>query len=69
MRKITIDEAIQILKTDNTYRKDVYLVLNKNTRNYFKTGKIGILDVCRIDRAQCNPNTLKADGFTFAFVD
>lgn len=68
MKKITIDEAIQILKTDNTYRKDVYLVLNKNTRNYCKTGKIGILDVCRTDRAQCNPDVLKVEGFTLAFV-
>ncbi len=68
MKKVTINEAIQILKTDNTYRKDIYLVMNKNTRNYYKTGKVGILDVCRTDRTQCNPNTLKEDGFKFAFI-
>lgn len=69
MRRVAIDVAIQILKADSTYRKDVFLVLNKNTRNYHCTGKVGILNVCRTDRAQCNPDALKTDGFTLAFVE
>ena len=50
--------------------KDVYLVQNTNTKGkYYTTGKIGSHSVCRIDRAQCNPNSLKADGFKIAYVE
>lgn len=70
MKRITIDQAREILLTDNTYRKDVYLVQNENTKGkYYTTGKIGSHSVCRIDRSQCNPNALKADGFKIAYVE
>ena len=69
MKRITIDKAKEILLADNTYRKDVYLVQNANTKGkYYTTGKIGIHSVCRVDRTQCNPNGLKADGFKIAYV-
>ena len=69
MKRITIDHAREILRNDNTYRKDVYLVQNSATKGkYYTTGKIGAHSVCRVDRAQCDPNRLKADGFKIAYV-
>ena len=69
MKRITIDQAKDILLADNTYRKDVYLVQNNSTkRKYYTTGKIGCYSVCRVDRGQCNPNNLDVDGFKIAYV-
>ena len=69
MKRITIDQAKKILLNDDTYRKDVYLVQNSTTKGKFcTTGKIGRYSVCRVDRGQCNPNKLDADGFKFAYV-
>ena len=69
MKRITIEQAKEILLTDDTYRKDVYLVQNSTTNGKFcTTGKIGRYDVCRVDRGQCNPNKLDAEGFKFAYV-
>ena len=62
MKRITIDKAREILLKDNTYRKDVYLVQNTNTKGkYYTTGKIGSHSVCRVDRARRDPNSVKAD--------
>lgn len=69
MKRVSITEAVNILKADTTYRKDVYLVQNVITKeNYCTTGKLGNYSVCRVDRAQCNPETLKANGFKIAFI-
>ena len=69
MKRITIEQAKEFLLNDDTYRKDVYLVQNSATKEkYYTTGKIGHYSVCRVDRAQCNPNKLNADGFKFAYV-
>ena len=69
MKRTTIDKAKEILLADNTYRKDVYLVQNANTKGkYYTTGKIGSYSVCRVDKTQCNPNGLKAAGFKIAYV-
>lgn len=69
MKRITINQAKDILLADNTYRKDVYLVQNDTTKGKFcTTGKIGNYSVCRVDRGQCNPNSLDVDGFKIAFV-
>lgn len=69
MKRITIEQAKEILNNDNTYRKDVYLVQNSATKGkFYTTGKIGRYSVCRVDRAQCNPNKLDVEGFKFAYV-
>ena len=69
MKRITIKQAKEILLADSTYCKDVYLVQNSTTKGKFcTTGKIGRYAVCRVDRGQCNPNKLDAEGFKFAYV-
>ena len=69
MKRITIEQAKEFLLNDNTYRKDVYLVQNSTTKGkFYTTGKIGRYSVCRVDRGQCNPNKLDADGFKFAYI-
>lgn len=70
MKRVIIEQAKEILLADNTYRKDVYLVQNTTTKaKYYTTGKIGSHSVCRVDRAQCDPNSLKSDGFKVAYVE
>lgn len=69
MKRITIEQAKNILYNDNTYCKDVYLVQNSVTKEkYYTTGKIGHYSICRVDRTQCNPNKLDVDGFKIAYV-
>ena len=68
MKRITIEQAKEFLLNDNAYRKDVYLVQNSTTKaKFYTTGKIGRYSVCRMDRGQCNPNKLDAEGFKFAY--
>lgn len=70
MKRITIKQAKEILLADNTYRKDIYLVQNGTTKGtFYTTGKIGCYSVCRVDRSQCDPNKLDAEGFKFAYVE
>lgn len=67
--RVTIEKAVQFLLADDSYRKCVYLIQNKRTRNrYYTTGKENGMPVCCVDRAQCRPLTLKADGFKAAFI-
>lgn len=69
MKRITIEQAKQILLSDNTYRKDVYLVQNNVTKKkFYTTEKIGRHSVCRVDRTQCDPNKLDTYGFKIAYV-
>ena len=70
MKRITIEQAKEALLADSTYRKDVYLVQNGTTKGtFYTTGKIGRYSVCRVDRTQCDPNKLNAEGFKFAYVE
>ena len=67
--RVTIEKAVQFLLADDTYRKSVYLIQNKRTRGYYyTTGKENGMPVCCVDRAQCRPEELKADGFKAAFI-
>ena len=67
--RVTIEKAAEFLLADDTYRKHIYLIQNKRTCNhYYTTGKENGMPVCCVDRAQCRPKTLKADGFNAAFI-
>lgn len=65
---VSIEKATDFLLADNTYRKDVYLILNENTTKYAQTDTIHGKAVCRVDRAQCMPSLLKDYGFINAFI-
>lgn len=59
MRRVPIEIAVEYLRNDDTYRKDIYVVLNKRNRNILDcTGRVGKYNVCRVDRGQCDLNRL-----------
>lgn len=67
--RVSIERAVKFLLADDSYRKCVYLIQNRQTKHrFYTTGKECGMAVCCCDRAQCQPETLELFGFKAAFI-